>query len=80
MENDITQIKVGGEPSGCWEYDACCLGNGSAGRRSCCCLCDIIGLGSPDANSMYQIITMCLSLSYIVKSIAKFERKDIFYY
>ena len=34
MENDVTQVKVGGELSGCWEYDACCLGNLSAGRRS----------------------------------------------
>ena len=35
MENDITHLKVGGEPSGCWEYGACCLGKGSAGLRSC---------------------------------------------
>jgi hypothetical protein len=32
MENDIMQVKVGGEPSGFWEYCACCLGNRSAGR------------------------------------------------
>ena len=31
MENDITQVKVGGEPSGFWEYGACCLGNRSEG-------------------------------------------------
>jgi hypothetical protein len=30
MENDITQVKVGGEPSGFWEYGACCLGKRSA--------------------------------------------------
>ena len=51
MENDITQVKVGGEPSGCWEYGACCLGNPSAGRKSCCHLCDVIGLGGPDDKS-----------------------------
>ena len=33
MENDITQVKVGGEPSVCWEYGACCLGNRSAVLR-----------------------------------------------
>jgi hypothetical protein len=32
MENDIPQVKVGDEPSGLWEYGACCLGNRSAGR------------------------------------------------
>jgi hypothetical protein len=31
MGNDITQVKVGGEPSGFWEYSGCCLGNRSAG-------------------------------------------------
>ena len=31
MEDDVTQVKVGGEPSGRWEYGACCLGNRSAG-------------------------------------------------
>ena len=51
MENDVTQVKVGGEPSGCWEYGACCLGNPSAGRKSCCHLCDVIGLGGPDDKS-----------------------------
>jgi hypothetical protein len=50
MENDIRQVKVGGEPSEWWEYGACCLGNLSVGHRPCCCLCDIIGLGGPDAN------------------------------
>jgi hypothetical protein len=34
MENDVMQVKVGGEPSGCWEYGAYCLGNQSGGRRS----------------------------------------------
>jgi hypothetical protein len=32
MENDVTQVKVGGEPSGCWEYGACCFGNRPAGQ------------------------------------------------
>jgi hypothetical protein len=32
MENDLTQVKVGGEPSGFWKYGACCLGNRSAGH------------------------------------------------
>ena len=32
MENDVKQVKVGGEPSGFWEYGACCLGNRSAGH------------------------------------------------
>jgi hypothetical protein len=27
----VRQVKVEGEPSGCWEYGACCLGNQSAG-------------------------------------------------
>uniref|UniRef100_A0A0V1KHD1 Uncharacterized protein n=1 Tax=Trichinella nativa TaxID=6335 RepID=A0A0V1KHD1_9BILA len=27
----MEEVKVGGEPSGCWEYGACCLGNQSAG-------------------------------------------------
>jgi hypothetical protein len=31
MENDITQVKVGGEPSGFLEYGSCCLGNRSVG-------------------------------------------------
>ena len=31
MENDVTHVKVGSEPSKCWEYGACCLGNRSAG-------------------------------------------------
>lgn len=44
MENDTTQVKVGGKSSGCWEYGVCCLGNRSAGRRSCCYLCRVIGL------------------------------------
>ena len=30
-ENDIMQVKVGGEPSGFWEYGSCCLGNRSVG-------------------------------------------------
>ena len=28
----VTQVKVGGEPSGFWEYGYCCLGNRSVGR------------------------------------------------
>ena len=32
MENDVTQVKVRGEPSGFWEYVACYLGNRSAGH------------------------------------------------
>jgi hypothetical protein len=32
MENDIMQVKVGGEPSGIWEYGGRCLGNRSACR------------------------------------------------
>jgi hypothetical protein len=35
MENDLTQVMVGGEPSECWEYGTCCLGNQSSGHRSC---------------------------------------------
>jgi hypothetical protein len=31
MGGDITQVKVGGEPSGFWEYGGCCLGYRSAG-------------------------------------------------
>jgi hypothetical protein len=31
MGNDITQVKMGGESSGFWEYGGCCLGNWSAG-------------------------------------------------
>ena len=31
MENDVTQVKVGGEPSRFWEYGACCLGNRCVG-------------------------------------------------
>jgi hypothetical protein len=30
MENDIMQVKVGGEASGFWEF--CCLGNRSVGH------------------------------------------------
>ena len=29
--NDIIQVKVGGEPSGFWEYGDYCFANGSAG-------------------------------------------------
>ena len=43
MDNDITQVKVGGEPSGFWEYGGHCLGNRSEG-------CDVTGFGGPDAN------------------------------
>jgi hypothetical protein len=50
IENDATQVKVGGEPSECWEFGACCLSNRSEGRRSHFLLCDVIGLGCPDAN------------------------------
>jgi hypothetical protein len=59
IENDITQVKVGGEPSACWEFGACCLGNQSAGHRSRSRLCDVIGLGCPDANSrnLKQLVT-----------------------
>ena len=53
MESDMTQVKVGGEPSECWEYGACCLGNRSVGHRLHCCLCDVIGLGCPDANNIH---------------------------
>ena len=31
MSDDVTQVKVGDEPSGFWEYGSCCLGNRSAG-------------------------------------------------
>jgi hypothetical protein len=32
MENDIMQVKVGGESNGFWKYGSCCLGNRSVGR------------------------------------------------
>jgi hypothetical protein len=32
MENDVTKVKVGGEPKDFWEYDSCCLGNRFVGR------------------------------------------------
>jgi hypothetical protein len=48
MENDLAQVKVGGEPSECWEDGACCLlGNQSAGLAVAC---DVIGLECPGAN------------------------------
>jgi hypothetical protein len=50
MGNDVTQVKVGGEPSGCWEYGACCLDNRFAGHKLHCRLCDVIGFRGPDAN------------------------------
>jgi hypothetical protein len=31
MDNDVTRVKVGGEPSGFWEHGSCCLGNRSVG-------------------------------------------------
>jgi hypothetical protein len=31
IDNDHTQVKVGSEPSGFWEYGGCCLGNRSVG-------------------------------------------------
>ena len=31
MGDDVTQVKVGGELSGFWEYGGCCLGNRSSG-------------------------------------------------
>jgi hypothetical protein len=31
MDNDVTQVKVGSEPSGFWEYGARCLGKRSVG-------------------------------------------------
>jgi hypothetical protein len=46
MENDVTQVKVVGEPSGFWDYGACW----QQVCRSRCRLCDVIGLGGPDAN------------------------------
>jgi hypothetical protein len=65
MESDITQVKVGGEPSDCWEYGACCLGNRSAGHRSNSCLCDVISLVCPDANNHdnYYFCCCCFFLS-----------------
>ena len=64
--NDVIQLKVGGEPSGFWEYGDCCLGNQSAGRRSCCRLCDIIGLGGPDAENKGKIA--CIFLNNDIKT------------
>ena len=32
MENDVMQVKVGGEPNGFWEYGGCCLGNRCVGH------------------------------------------------
>jgi hypothetical protein len=32
IENDVTQVKVGGESSGFWKYGARCLGKRSVGR------------------------------------------------
>jgi hypothetical protein len=32
MGDDVTMVKVGGEPSGFWEYGVCCLGNRSVGQ------------------------------------------------
>ena len=29
--DNVTQVKVGSEPSGFWEYGGCCLGNRSVG-------------------------------------------------
>jgi hypothetical protein len=29
MDDDVAWVKVGGEPSGFWEYGGCCLGNRS---------------------------------------------------
>jgi hypothetical protein len=34
MGDDITQVKVGDEPSGFWEYGGCCLGFGGADTNS----------------------------------------------
>lgn len=31
MDNDVTQVKVGSEPIGFWEYGGCRLGNRSSG-------------------------------------------------
>ena len=62
MENDVMQVKMGGEPSGCWEYGACCLGNRSANLRWCCHLCDVIGLRGPNANSYKVLATQLLRL------------------
>jgi hypothetical protein len=31
VENEVRQVKVGGEPSGFWEHGSCCLGNRSVG-------------------------------------------------
>jgi hypothetical protein len=31
MGDDVTQVKLGGEPSGFWENGGCCLGNRSVG-------------------------------------------------
>jgi hypothetical protein len=64
MESDMTQVKVGGEPSECWEYGACCLGNQSAGCRLCCHLCNIRGLECPGANSISTTKYALHSLSY----------------
>ena len=30
MGDDVTQVKVGGEPSGFWEYGGCCLDHSCA--------------------------------------------------
>jgi hypothetical protein len=43
-DNGITQVKVGYEPSGFWEYGGHCLGNMSH-------LCDVTDFVGPDVNT-----------------------------
>ena len=46
MGDVLTQVKVGGEPSGFWEYGGCCLGNRHLGLT----YGDVTGFGGPDTN------------------------------
>ena len=56
MENDITQVRVGGKPNGFCEYGGHCLGNQSAGCRSGCFL---IHLECPNADRVSHESTEC---------------------
>jgi hypothetical protein len=49
MDCDVATGKVGGKPSGFWEYGGCCLGNRCA--RSLSPRCDVTGFrANPDDN------------------------------
>jgi hypothetical protein len=57
MSDDVTQVKVGGEPSGFWEYGGCCLGIRPAGPDYVTSL--VLEVLIPTVTLLYVVIGFC---------------------